>query len=74
MKITTTSKYEVANMKNCKSLKKNLLVTLIFFTPSISSAPLTLKYMTTDVIKKADPIKQLTVKVISPPSPPLPAE
>jgi len=30
--------------------------------------------MTTEVMKKADPIKELTVKVISPPSPPLPAE
>jgi hypothetical protein len=74
MKTTTISKYKVAIMKKIKSLKKNLLVTLIFFTPSTSSAPLTLKYMTTEVMKKADPIKELTVKVISPPSPPLPAE
>lgn len=70
----TTSKYKVAIMKKSRSLKKNLLVTLIFWVSPTTSAPLTLKYMTTEVIKKADPIKQLTVKVISPPSPPLPAE
>ena len=35
---------------------------------------MTLRYITTEVIKKAEPIKQLTVKVMSPPSPPLPAD
>lgn len=58
------------NVKKMRSLRKNLLVTLIY-------SPLeafTLKYMTTQVIKRAEPDRALTISKRSLGSPPPPAE
>jgi hypothetical protein len=65
-----TNKYMTVNVKKMRSLRKNLLVTLIY-------SPLeafTLKYMTTQVIKRAEPDRALTISKRSLGSPPPPAE
>ena len=65
-----TNKYITVNVKKMRSLRKNLLVTLIY-------SPLeafTLKYMTTQVIKRAEPDRALTISKRSLGSPPPPAE
>lgn len=60
------------NAKKIRSLRKNLLVTLIYFV-SPWEAP-TLKYMTTQVMKRADPERALTISKRSSGFPPPPAE
>ena len=65
-----TNKYMTVNVKKMRSLRKNLLVTLIY-------SPLeafTLKYMTTQVTKRAEPDRALTISKRSLGSPPPPAE
>ena len=65
-----TSKYMTVNAKKMRSLRKNLLVTLIYFPLEA----FTLKYMTTHVIKRAEPDRALTISKRSLGSPPPPAE
>ena len=67
-----TIKYMTVIAKKMRSLRKNLLVTLIYFVRP--SEAFTLKYMTTQVMKRADPDRALTISKRSEGSPPPPAE
>ena len=67
-----TIKYMTVSVKKMRSLRKNLLVTLIYFVWPWEA--FTLKYMTTHVIKRADPDRALTISNRSEGSPPPPAE